>query len=67
MEYIDPLGKFQSRMDPELHKLLKKRWGGKIKYYVFRVTRDVEGPIETEIDKILDKILKAPRARVRLK
>jgi hypothetical protein len=67
VEYIDPLGKFQSRMDRELRKLLKKRSGGKIKYYVFRVTRDVEGPIETEIDKILDKILKAPRARVRLK
>lgn len=67
VEYIDPLGKFESRMDRELRKLLKKRSGGKIKYQVFRVTRNVEGPIDVELDKFLDKILKAPRARVRLK
>ena len=67
VEYIDPLDKFQSRMDRELRKLLKKRSGGKIKYKVFRVTRYVEPSVDVELDKWLDKQLKAPRARVRLK
>ncbi len=67
VEYIDPLGRFESRMDRELRKLLKKRSGGKIKYKVFRVTRDVEESVDVELDKWLNKQLKAPRARVRLK
>jgi hypothetical protein len=67
VEYIEPLDKFQSRMDRELRKLLKKRSGGKIKYKVFRVTRYVEPDVDVELDKWLDKQLKAPRARVRLR
>jgi hypothetical protein len=67
VEYIDPLDRFQSRMDRELRKLLKKRSNGKIKYKVFRVTRGIEQSADVELDKWLDKQLKAPRARVRLK
>ncbi len=67
VEYIDPLGKFQSRMDRVFRKLLKKRSGGTFIYRVPKVTRDIEGPIQTMLDNILDDMLKAPRARVRLK
>ena len=67
VEYIDPLGRFQSRMDRELRKLLKKCSNGKIRWQVFRVTRGVEPSVNVELDKWLNKQLKAPRARVRLR
>jgi hypothetical protein len=63
VEYIGPLGKFQSRMDRELRKLLKKRSGGIVNYHVLRVTKDIEGPLDTVLDKILDDMLKPPRRR----
>ncbi len=71
LEYLDPLGKFQSRIDREIRKLLNKRSGGTIKYSVPRPTRGTgelfDSSIDSMVDDMLDDMLKSPRVRVRLR
>ncbi len=57
LKHIDPITRFQSRVDREIRKLLLKRSEGRIKYRVFYVTRDTKGLMDDSLDKYLDKML----------
>lgn len=54
VNHMDPIMRFQARMDREIRKLLLKRSGGKTKYPVYRVKKEPEDPLEAMLDKMLE-------------
>ncbi|HEV2348891.1 MAG TPA: hypothetical protein VG028_03490 [Terriglobia bacterium] len=55
---IDPLTRFQSRIDREIRKLLRRRSGGATKYRGYYPTGNVDESLDVMLDKILDDALK---------
>ncbi|HLY63457.1 MAG TPA: hypothetical protein VKV95_22185 [Terriglobia bacterium] len=58
IDHMDPISRFQARMDREIRKLLLKRSEGKIKYRVYRTRKEAKDPFESMLDKMLDDVLK---------
>lgn len=63
VKHLDPITRFQARMDREIRKLLLKRSEGKIKYRVYYVTRGTKDLVNGAFDKALEKMLAPPRRR----
>lgn len=55
---IDPLTRFQSRIDREIRKLLRRRSGGTFKYRGYYPPGGLNEPDDAMIDKMLDDALK---------
>lgn len=56
--HVDPITRFQTRIDREIRKLLKRRSDGKIKYHGFYHARGLDDPLDEMLDKVLDDALK---------
>ena len=66
LEYLEAIGKFQSRMEREIRKLLRKRSGGKVKFRGTNPARGTRDVWSSTMDDLLDDMLDAPRVRMLL-